>query len=298
MAEKLLAGGHRVAVDFEDWFSRDLTPSARAGRPIQMLERLEKLVARRACFSFATSNAMARSLAEAYDAPLPRVVYNVFSKESRRALDGRRTDGRNSALPSLHWFSQTIGPGRGLETLFAALPHLKNPVEVHLRGAISAHHRVWLKEASSGLSIHTHDTVPNGELLSRISEHDIGLALETTHITNRNLTVTNKLFQYMQAGLAIIATDTAGQREVLSRCPKVGGIVPDGNALALANAIDSLSGDAERLRSAKEASLQALEDEFSWENQKSVVIEAASTALGQNPKSAQAKKLKTAFAAH
>src|SRR5690606_16045305 len=39
IAEQLLSRGRRVAADFEDWFSRDLPDSARAGRPVAEIER-------------------------------------------------------------------------------------------------------------------------------------------------------------------------------------------------------------------------------------------------------------------
>ena len=76
------------------------------------------------------------------------------------------------------------------------------------------------------------DIVPNGELLSRISEHDIGLATEIPLIRNKDLTVSNKILHYLVAGLAVIATNTAGQREVAAQAP--GGIFlyQSGNAVS------------------------------------------------------------------
>ncbi|MFN7860877.1 MAG: glycosyltransferase, partial [Pseudanabaena sp.] len=82
-------------------------------------------------------------------------------------------------------------------------------------------------------------TVSNGELLSRIAEHDIGLALEIPYCFNKQFTISNKLFQYLQAGLAIIATNTEGQSEFLSRYPEVGPLIPSNDPIALANAIKS-----------------------------------------------------------
>ncbi len=59
-----------------------------------------------------------------------------------------------------------------------------------------------------------HPLIPANELLSRVAEHDIGLALELRQPDSRNLTVTYKFLHYLLAGLAVVASDTAGQSEV------------------------------------------------------------------------------------
>ncbi|HEY9709698.1 MAG TPA: glycosyltransferase, partial [Oculatellaceae cyanobacterium] len=189
---------------------------------------------------------------------------------------------QNPNIPSLHWFSQTIGPGRGLETLFQSLTYLTIPVEIHLRGNYPESARQWLEplvpsEWRDYLFIHP--TVPNAELLSRIAEHDIGLALECTDIPSRNLTVTNKLFQYLQAGLAVIATDTTGQQEILSQRYAIGRLIPSNNPLALAQSLENLLETPDKLTTAKAAALQAAEELFCWEQQAEILLQTAELAL-------------------
>jgi glycosyltransferase involved in cell wall biosynthesis len=288
---QLLDEGFCVGVDFEDWFSEDLLPEARATRPIAKLKALESRLARDCTYCLTTSHAMAEALAEAYQAPKPTVIYNSFPWAEREQIDHQKRDRQNLNLPSLHWFSQTIGPGRGLETLFQALPHLTIPVEIHLRGNYPESARQWLeplvppewrvkRSYPEGNRLLIHPTVPNAELLSRIAEHDIGLSLESTDIPSRNLTVTNKLFQYLQAGLAVIATETAGTREVLSQCPTTGRLISSNNPVALAQALKDLLGTPERLTAAKAASLQATKEQFCWEKQAKSLLSTAELALG------------------
>ncbi len=275
---QLLDEGFCVGVDFEDWFSEDLLPEARATRPIAKLKALESRLARDCTYCLTTSHAMAEALAEAYQAPKPTVIYNSFPWAEREQIDHQKRDRQNLNLPSLHWFSQTIGPGRGLETLFQALPHLTIPVEIHLRGNYPESDRQWLEPLVPSDwrdRIFIHPTVPNGELLSRIAEHDIGLALEYTDIPSRNLTVTNKLFQYLQAGLAVIATDTAGQREIFSQEPAIGRLIPNNDPVALAQVLKDLLCDSEKLAAAKAASLQAAKERFCWEEQTKVLLQIA-----------------------
>ncbi len=297
VGNQLLNQGFRIGVDFEDWFSEDLMPEARAARPITQLKALEQRLARDCTYCLTTSHALAAALAEAYQAPKPTVIYNAFPWAEREQIDQHKCDRatalehcQNFTMPSLHWFSQTIGPGRGLETLFQALPYLTIPVEIHLRGNYSESARQWLKPlvpAKWCSYLFIHPTVPNAELLSRIAEHDVGLALECTSIPSRNLTVTNKLFQYLEAGLALIATDTAGQREIISQRPAIGRLIPTNDPLALAKALEDLLNSPDKLCAAKNAAQQAAKELFCWEKQADKVLHVAKLALSSQSCSRQ-----------
>jgi glycosyltransferase involved in cell wall biosynthesis len=274
VGQQLLKQGYAVGVDFEDWFSQDLLPAAQHQRPATWIAELEGLLLRQCRYRLTTSQAMAEAMARHYQVTPPTVIYNVFPSLGVAA---------DSALGlRLHWFSQTIGPGRGLELLFAALSHLTVKVEVHLRGNCSPQNRLWLTQqipTAWADFVHTHATVPNAELPARIAENDIGLALEQTTPPSRNLTVTNKLFQYLQAGLAVIATDTAGQREVFQQYPTIGHLVKCGDAIALATAIEDLVCNPTHLRAAKAAARHAAKARFCWELEHQNLQEAATVAL-------------------
>ncbi len=282
VGNQLLNDGLKVGVDFEDWFSEDLLPEARVNRPIQQLKEYESRLAQQCQYCLATSHAMADALAQTYDTPKPTVIYNTFPLSERAKIDGTIKDRKNLKLPSLHWFSQTIGIGRGLETLFSALNHLQTPVEIHLRGNYPESAKQLLEPLiPEGWHkyIYFHPTIPNHELLSRIAEHDIGLALEKIDIYNRNLTVTNKLFQYLHGGLSVVATDTLGQKEILSQYSQLGNLIPSNNPVALAKVLDNLLQDFDRLNRAKNNALKIFQDKLCWENQEAILLNQATKAL-------------------
>ncbi len=282
---RLLDKGLRVGVDFEDWFSEDLLPEARKARPVALIKSFEQRLMRECSYRLTTSNVLASALSETYDAPTPAVVYNTFPFAERENIDGQIRDRRNPTIPSLHWFSQTIGPGRGLEMLFGSLRYVTYPVEIHVRGNHSEETRRWINTLlPQGWAdrVFIHKTVGNTELISRIHEHDIGLALEMPYCLSRQLTITNKLFQYLQAGLAIIATNTPGQREVLERCPDAGMLVSGDDPRAIADAIESLAKDKERLAMAKSASLIAAKAMFCWEVEEENLLRESEKALKES----------------
>jgi glycosyltransferase involved in cell wall biosynthesis len=230
-----------------------------------------------------TSAALANALAQAYGGPEPAVVYNAFPWSDRDDLDGGAVDRVSREFPSLHWVSQTVGPGRGLETLCEALRHVDTPVEVHLRGRVAEADERWLRALfpdDRGHRLHLHDLVPPSELLSRITEHDIGLALEDYEPPSRNLTVTNKILHYLVAGLAVIATDTAGQAEIAARAPGAVALCRGNDAASMAAQINALVAEEGALVRAKAAALEAARIRFNWEAQAAVLVGSVTDVLG------------------
>ena len=247
VALDLLRSGRRVGIDLEDWFSEDLAPEARKHRPVCMLRDLERKLLTVGGHASCPSHAMSEALAKEYGCPPPTVVYNAFPWLDRASIDGLSRDRSDRRLPSIHWFSQTLGHGRGLEDLIAALPMLKREAEIHLRGNPISGFENWLSHRvpqSWRGRVVLHGLVSNAELLSRIAEHDIGFAGETPLSGSRDLTATNKILHYLLAGLAVVASDTTGQREVAAQAPDGVFLYPSGDTSALAARLDALLGSA------------------------------------------------------
>ena len=282
VATDLLNDGRLVGIDVEDWFSEDLPTDARKHRPVRLLRNLERKLLTSGGYSACPSRAMSEALAREFGCPQPTIIYNAFPWSDRESMDGLFKDRQDRRLPSIHWFSQTLGLGRGLEDLIAALPLLKYEAEVHLRGMPVSGFENWLAERLPEIwrgRIVIHGLVSNAELLSRIAEHDIGFAGETTSIRSRDLTITNKILYYLLAGLAVVASDTAGQREVAEQAP--GGVLlyPSGDASALAARLDEMLGSAEALKQVKSAALASAERTFCWERQEGTLLDSVGRAL-------------------
>lgn len=270
--------GCRVGVDFEDWFSEDLAPAQRHARPVDELAELEKESLNSTPYALAPSQSMATAMGERFRAPAPAVIYNTFP-ETVAPPDPSRASARRVRL---HWFSLTLGPERGLESLFASLALLEGDWELHLRGEVSSSYKKQLLGlAPSRLHgrVFFHSTVPAAELSLHIAENDIGLALEVGGIPSRNLTVTNKLFQYLQAGLAILASDTAGHREILSKNPRCGFIFTLGKTENIAGPLNRWINDPDLLQAARLSARDAYVRHFSHESQRHLYAELAGRAL-------------------
>jgi glycosyltransferase involved in cell wall biosynthesis len=292
VAVDLLGVGHRVGVDMEDWFSEDLLPQARRHRPINLLRHLEKELLVRGGYAACPSTSLSAALVDAYGGKSPGVIYNAFAWADRLSLDRVQKDRHDSKVPSIHWYSQTIGPGRGIEDLLGALPLLKHDVEIHLRGQPTADLENWLERRIPHTwrdRIFLHGLVTNIELLSRIAEHDIGFAGELTYCRSRDLTVTNKILHYLLGGLAVVASNTTGQREVAKQSEGAVFLYPPGDSYSLAATINMLLASTEKLNHAKACALEAAQQTFCWERQEKILLTTIVDALGQPVRSNRTK---------
>ena len=274
----LIQAGRKVAADFEDWHSEDLRPADRRGRPLAPLRSLERQLLLHAAYTSTTSAALSDALVRRYACPAPLVLTNSFPLQS----DPRT--GPAGATPAFFWFSQTIGPGRGLEEFCAAWIRTTHPSRVVLLGQVSeGFDRRLLSQLPGAFRARLEflPLVPPAGLPGVIARHDIGLALEQSFIASRDLTITNKILQYLNAGLAIVASDTAGQREVLARAPGAGILADLGQPAALGLQLDQLLADRRRMAEMGAAARHAAETIYCWEIEAPRLLERVEASLAQ-----------------
>ncbi len=149
------------------------------------------------------------------------VINNLFM--SREFGFKEASDTKNLKLV---WFSQNIDYKRGLEKILQALDCLDISLTLTLIG--NAREPFARKELNHRMYIHLVNPLPQPELHKYLSNFDVGLAVEDSHAdVNRTLCLTNKIWAYFQAGLFIIATETAAQKEFMQQFPKHGMLVKD-----------------------------------------------------------------------
>jgi glycosyltransferase involved in cell wall biosynthesis len=215
-----------------------------------------------------TSNAMGEHLLRTYNIPPPVVLYNVFPLSLADGIvPPARRDPHSKLL--LHWVSQTIGPDRGLQDAFEACAGLADCVEIHLRGRASEQQQKEMMALAGKWGVagclKFHPLIHPEDLVRSMAEYDVGLALERPKNPNYSLTVTNKVFTYLLAGLAVTATDTPGQREVMNETGNAGFLYPAGDANSFRDALEVWTRDRGKLRKAQQAAWDAARARFCWE---------------------------------
>lgn len=269
IGNRLLAKGKKVAFDIEDWYSQDyLVPS----RPVSLLRSAERKALTHGLYCTCPSAAMSDAMYDTYKGSKKAgIIYNGFPLAETPAPSGAVT-------PSLIWFSQTIGPGRGLETLLEALKLTRTPMELHLVGeCVPGYDRVldssFPREKGHRLLIHP--PVRHADLPETIARHRIGLAIEKIAPESRNKTITNKMLQYLQAGVQVLATATDGQKEVAAHFPANVRLVPPDDPAAWAGSLESLLAT----HPDRETTCRTFREMFSWEAQEKKLLDLVEKAL-------------------
>lgn len=230
----------------------------------------------RCAYTSTTSAVLSAALSERYTCNAPIVVRNTFPPDQVKST---YTPARP---PTMLWFSQTTGPGRGLEEFLAAWSLTKAPSRIVLLGKCDPSYRARLMDlcpASRRSDLVFLPPVSPLALPELIATHDIGLALERRDPASRDLTITNKLFQYANAGLAIVASDTSGQREALTLAPEAGLLIGNDDANHAAEKLDEMLDSPERITAMRKAARVAAASVFAWTTDATRLVGAVDSAL-------------------
>jgi glycosyltransferase involved in cell wall biosynthesis len=267
--------GARLAFDAEDFHRGQLTRTDRSYLD-GLIARVEDTLLPTCDYVSAASPAIARAYAP-FVGRDPVLVNNVFP------LSMRPESHRLTALAgplSVYWFSQTIGPGRGLEAVIQAMSRLEDGrVELHLRGVPISSYASALKRLAASVGLRAerlvfHPPAPPGEMVRLAAAYDVGLAGEPGSPQNNDLAVSNKLFTYLLAGNAILASRTTGQRELLEQATGSGTLYDPGNVDAIESALRTWSDDRAALDAARVASWQWGTVRYNWEAEEPRLLEA------------------------
>lgn len=185
----------------------------------------------------AASDEIAEELARVYQIKKPLPIYNAPPIEEQ--LPPKHPQGL-----ALYWRNSTINLNqRGLEDGLNALSLLPRDVSLHVQGRLPAEESQSIHRLTEALGISDrvfiHPPYLPHEAILVAASHSVGLCLEQSGCRNHDLTVSNKMFDYMMAGLAVVASDLPGLRNIISRS-KGGLLYRSGDAKDLAAQILSL----------------------------------------------------------
>ena len=255
--------GKPFALDFEDFH-----PAESEDADAELTHALATRVVRDAIDGVAFTTAASAPMAQAYEqqfAVRPLVIHNVVARPT--ALPRRDDAGR--AL-RLYWFSQIVGPKRGLDDIVRAVGAAGIAAELHLRGVerpdYVADLRNLARREGADLQISVHTPAVPDELVELSASFDIGLSPEQEGVLNRALCLPNKPLTYLAAGLAVIATDTPGQRTMNDAAADAIWWYRPGAIDQLASGLRRWDADRVALARARRAAFEAALRRYHWEH--------------------------------
>lgn len=206
---------------------------------------------------------------EIYPKQEPISILNAFPKQAKGRIN--RVDDDKLKL---FWFSQTIGINRGIENVIKALALINESViELHLVGNHSDNIKNYFLEIAknSGFNndlIYYYAPISANRICDFASQFDVGLAAEMIIPKNRDICLTNKIFTYVQSGLAILASNTAAQEKIMDEFPNMGIIYDQFNIEHLANQIKHLAENRDTLKMYQTNSKNYGDRVLNWETEK------------------------------
>src|ERR1017187_2634484 len=206
-------------------------------------------------------------ITQAYEKLYPRkkviTIRNVFSRKYLQKNTSRGDDLR------LFWFSQNIGPNRGLEFLIDAINTIDFKISLSLLGDISDHSYVdsLLKRSREPRYINILKPVAPENVFKVAADFDIGIAAEIPYCENRNICLTNKIFTYLLAGNCILASDTDAQKDFLKKYSNVGLTYKHNELEDLASKIIFLHTDRNFLINCKKNASYLADIALNWEDE-------------------------------
>ena len=247
-----------------------------------IVERITGAYLQGAALRTAASPLIAEEYRKTLGVPM-EVVLNVFPRRHAPAqLSPARRITR--ATPArCYWFSQTVGPGRGLEQMFEVLARMQTPTELQLRGFVSSAHAARLNELANraGMTrplVFLPPASPE-EMVRLAADAELGLSLEECRPRNRDLCLTNKIFVYLLAGLPQLLSRTTAQAAL---APELGAAALLGDLTQpaeTARQLDTFFSDPQRMESARHCAWELARKRFCWDVEKENLLRTLRTVL-------------------
>lgn len=254
----------------------------------RLVGMVEKRLMPAADGTITTTDARAKYFARAYHVTRPTVLQNR-PRLTRCAPTNRIREelGLAEQWPIVI-YQGGLQQGRGLEKLIRVAAKVPDAYFVLIGGGRLAHSLSQLiEELELQDRVHIIPTVPLAELPSYTASADIGVQPIENTCLNHYTTDSNKLFEYLIAGLPVVATDFPEIRRIVRR-HDVGVLVSSDDPTGLAHALNVLVSDA-NLREAYAQNARSTAVTLNWEEQESRLVDLYQQILSSAPHSSQAR---------
>lgn len=271
------------AYDAEDFHLGDWPQDPAFDAERRLVRTIEGRYLPNCAFLTAASPMIAEALVEEYGIRFPSVVLNVFPKSQcpgKPSMAGTARPG-----PSIYWFSQTIGPDRGLECAVRAISLARSRPHLFLRGALARGFRDSLTGIAHeyGVSdrLHILSPAPPEQMERLTGIYDLGLCSEPGHTRNNRRALSNKLFSFLLAGVPPVLSNTPAQQRFAMENGLQDLIYQIDDAPALADRLDHFLHNPTLLSEMRARVWQLGQNRYNWDYEASILTELVARCLNR-----------------
>lgn len=273
--------GARFGFDAEDYHVGELKETPDHRTEIAVRDCLERSLLQHCHHSTAASPGIAAAYAARYGVAMQSIL-NVFPL-SEAPSSPPKLQVRMSQEPSLYWFSQTIGPGRGIESIVQALGKMDNPVQLYLRGISAvgyAEHLTCLaQEIGVNHRVHLLPPAPPSDMAQLAASYDLGLSIEPGRDVNNSICLGNKIFTYLLAGLPVVLSKTPSQEELAKELGEAALLIDIHDPTSIAIALDAFFSEPIKLEKARARAWKLGQERYNWNVEQKYFLESVESAL-------------------
>ncbi|HEV3262027.1 MAG TPA: glycosyltransferase [Gemmataceae bacterium] len=262
--------------DFHEWYSENVTydEKVRSYRPHPLIKRcvyqaMERLAIRSATEVITVCESIGQQLEKTYRAAKPiHIIRNIPPlPRGTDPGDSRFTDLRRAlgiaADRRIVLYQGGLGPSRNLEPIIRAMPMVRDAVFVIRGPGHETYATDYLKLAramGAGDKVFCLGPVPSAEVVAEARAADVGAWTLLSNVgLNFKLALPNKVFEYLAAGLPVLAADLPEVRKLVQGY-QVGLCFDPESPTSIAGAINQLVGDRSFWESCRANIPHALQD--------------------------------------
>ncbi|WP_117173763.1 glycosyltransferase family 4 protein [Rhodoferax lacus] len=218
---------------------------------------------------------IASELEKRYGIEGVKVIYNAERTHTAPAVSRRFHEVFGlSADKEIVLLQGGISAGRNLEVLVEAMRYVKNSAVVLVvlgDGLLLNSLQKLAQQAGIKGRIYFHAAVPQNELLALTAAANVGVIPYQATCLNNHYCTPNKLFEFIAAGLPILATDLPEIRRLVEG-QQIGLVGNTSSAQALAVLMDDVFSDKQRFGSWK-ARMSVVRQRICWEQEEKKLVE-------------------------
>lgn len=210
----------------------------------------------------------------------PIIAANAPLSDAPRSTvlqDSLRSQGKD--FSKIVFRQGRIGPNHALEATIRSMPLWADPSwGFVIMGSADAAYREHLLQFAAELGVSQQLAILPAVAYPDVASFTVGATLghglyDPTHFNHRFFTTaSNKIMEYIAAGLPVLLSESTGSQALLSRY-RIGLTADEKSPESIASAINAMLGGPEQMVSMQAESKRAFEEEFNYRQQYAPVIE-------------------------